>query len=103
MGANFSGITSFLLGLLLEIGWNLKLDVVYCIGGYNRCIDANEDLNKEPNKTDEGYPLGIGVRNSLIALGMISVLGFFCIFLVPRTRARSLEEISGENEEQEAS
>ncbi|XP_028770868.1 psbP domain-containing protein 7, chloroplastic [Neltuma alba] len=42
VGANFSGITSFLLGLSPEIGRNLKLDVVYPIGGYNRWIDGNE-------------------------------------------------------------
>ncbi|KAI9099212.1 hypothetical protein K1719_024979 [Acacia pycnantha] len=42
VGANFGGITSFLLGLSPQIGRNLKLDVVYPIGGYNRCIDANE-------------------------------------------------------------
>ncbi|KAK4273047.1 hypothetical protein QN277_021518 [Acacia crassicarpa] len=59
--------------------------------------------SKEPSKTDAGYPSGIGARNSLIALGVVSVLGFFCTFLVPETRGRSLEEISGENEEQEAS
>lgn len=42
VGANFGGITSFLLGLSPEIGRNLKLDVVYPIDGYNRCIDTNE-------------------------------------------------------------
>ncbi|KAI4349965.1 hypothetical protein L6164_010501 [Bauhinia variegata] len=42
VGANFGGITSFLLGLSPETGRNLKLDVLYPIGGYNRCIDTNE-------------------------------------------------------------
>ncbi|XP_028765506.1 inorganic phosphate transporter 1-4-like [Neltuma alba] len=59
--------------------------------------------SQDPSKTDAGYPPGIGVRNSLIALGVVSVLGFFCTFLVPETRGRSLEEISGENEDLEAS
>ncbi|KAI9072452.1 hypothetical protein K1719_045582 [Acacia pycnantha] len=48
--------------------------------------------SKESSKTDAGYPLGIGVRNSLIALGVISVLGFFCTFLMPETKGRSLEK-----------
>ncbi|XP_010464065.1 PREDICTED: psbP domain-containing protein 7, chloroplastic [Camelina sativa] len=40
VGANFCGITSFVLGLSPELGRNLKLDVVYPIGGYSRCIDT---------------------------------------------------------------
>ncbi|KAL5566054.1 hypothetical protein UlMin_029218 [Ulmus minor] len=42
VGADFGGITSFLLGLSPETSRNLKLDVIYPIGGYNRCIDTNE-------------------------------------------------------------
>ncbi|KAG2695590.1 hypothetical protein I3843_07G019600 [Carya illinoinensis] len=42
LGANFGGVTSFLLGLSPEIGRDLKLDVVYPIGGYNRYIQTNE-------------------------------------------------------------
>lgn len=42
LGANFTGVTSFLLGLSPEIGRNLKLDVIYPIRGYNRCIDTDE-------------------------------------------------------------
>ncbi|KAK1571490.1 hypothetical protein Q3G72_018101 [Acer saccharum] len=42
VGANFGGITSFLIGLSPESGRNLKLDVLYPIGGYSRCIDTNE-------------------------------------------------------------
>ncbi|CAN8269903.1 unnamed protein product [Cochlearia groenlandica] len=42
IGANFGGITSLLLGLSPDIGRNLKLDVVYPIGGYSRCIDTVE-------------------------------------------------------------
>ncbi|XP_010546712.1 PREDICTED: psbP domain-containing protein 7, chloroplastic [Tarenaya hassleriana] len=42
IGANFGGITSFVLGLSPESGRNLKLDVVYPIGGYSRCIDTDE-------------------------------------------------------------
>ncbi|KAL3591188.1 hypothetical protein D5086_009828 [Populus alba] len=42
VGANFGGITSFLLGLSPESGRNVKLDVLYPIGGYSRCIETNE-------------------------------------------------------------
>uniref|UniRef100_A0A0F7H047 Photosystem II reaction center PsbP family protein n=1 Tax=Pelargonium echinatum TaxID=122254 RepID=A0A0F7H047_9ROSI len=42
VGANFCGITSFLLGLWPQTGRNLKLDVLYPIQGYSRCIDTNE-------------------------------------------------------------
>ncbi|GAV86983.1 PsbP domain-containing protein [Cephalotus follicularis] len=42
VGANFGGITSFLLGLSPESGRNLKLDVLYSIGGYSRCIKTTE-------------------------------------------------------------
>ena len=39
-------------------------------------------------------PHGYRSQNALIALGVINALGFFCIFLVPETNQRSLEEIS---------
>ncbi|XP_059652425.1 psbP domain-containing protein 7, chloroplastic [Cornus florida] len=42
LGANFAGITSFLLGLSPETGQNLKLDVLYPIAGYRRCVETNE-------------------------------------------------------------
>ncbi|KAH7434132.1 hypothetical protein KP509_06G001500 [Ceratopteris richardii] len=46
---------------------------------------------------DPGYPTGLGIRTSLIMLGVINGLGFLFTFLVPETMGRSLEEISGEN------
>uniref|UniRef100_A0A0F7GZV4 Photosystem II reaction center PsbP family protein n=1 Tax=Erodium gruinum TaxID=337380 RepID=A0A0F7GZV4_9ROSI len=42
VGANFAGITSLLLGFSPRTGRDLKLDVLYPIGGYSRCIDPNE-------------------------------------------------------------
>lgn len=42
IGANFGGITSFLLGFSPETGRNLKLDVLYPIGGYSRCLETSE-------------------------------------------------------------
>ncbi|KAJ9557120.1 hypothetical protein OSB04_011734 [Centaurea solstitialis] len=42
VGANFAGTTSFLLGLSPETGRNLKLDVIYPIKGFSRCIKSEE-------------------------------------------------------------
>ncbi|XP_021770188.1 probable inorganic phosphate transporter 1-7 [Chenopodium quinoa] len=55
--------------------------------------------NTDPKKTDQGYPPGIGVKNSLIVLGVINLLGLFFTFLVPEAKGKSLEEISRENED----
>lgn len=43
---------------------------------------------------------GIGVRNTLITLGVVNFLGIVFTFLVPESKGRSLEEISGEAEEE---
>lgn len=42
VGANFGGVTSFLLGLFQETSRSLKLDVIYPIRGYSRCIDTSQ-------------------------------------------------------------
>ncbi|CAL5035431.1 unnamed protein product [Urochloa decumbens] len=55
----------------------------------------------DPKKTDAGYPPGIGVRNSLFVLAGCNVVGFFFTFLVPESKGKSLEELSGENEDEE--
>ncbi|OMP09011.1 Phosphate permease [Corchorus olitorius] len=57
--------------------------------------------NKDKAKADAGYPAGIGVKNSLIVLGVINALGFLFTFLVPESKGKSLEEMSGENDENE--
>ncbi|KAF5736752.1 inorganic phosphate transporter 1-7-like isoform X1 [Tripterygium wilfordii] len=54
----------------------------------------------DPKKTDAGYPTGIGIKNSLIALGVVNLLGMLFTFLVPESKGKSLEELSGENEEE---
>ncbi|KAI3700558.1 hypothetical protein L2E82_45191 [Cichorium intybus] len=54
----------------------------------------------DPKKTDRGYPTGIGIRNSLIVLGVINFLGMVFTFLVPEPNGKSLEEMSGENDEE---
>ncbi|XP_024013791.1 probable inorganic phosphate transporter 1-7 [Eutrema salsugineum] len=40
----------------------------------------------------------IGVKNSLIVLGVVNLLGMFFTLLVPESKGKSLEEMSGENE-----
>ncbi|KAL3828049.1 hypothetical protein ACJIZ3_016851 [Penstemon smallii] len=55
--------------------------------------------NKDPKKADAGYPAGIGVKNSLILLGVVNLLGLLFTFLVPESKGKSLEELSGENED----
>ncbi|KAH7442983.1 hypothetical protein KP509_02G011300 [Ceratopteris richardii] len=48
-------------------------------------------------KQEQGYPTGLGIRTTLIILACCNALGFLFTFLVPETKGRSLEEISGEN------
>lgn len=55
--------------------------------------------NKDKAKADAGYPAGIGVKNSLIVLGVVNFFGFVFTFLVPESKGRSLEDVSGENDE----
>ncbi|KAM6592219.1 hypothetical protein CsatA_014824 [Cannabis sativa] len=55
--------------------------------------------NQDKSKVDAGYSAGIGVRNSLIVLGVVNFLGMLFTFLVPESKGKSLEEMSGENEE----
>ncbi|MBA0737853.1 hypothetical protein Gogos_011292 [Gossypium gossypioides] len=51
------------------------------------------------DKVDKGYPTGIGVKNALLMLGAVNCLGMLFTLLVPEPKGRSLEEITGENEE----
>lgn len=56
--------------------------------------------SKDRTLTDKGYPPGIGVKNSLIVLGVVNFLGMMFTFLVPESKGKSLEEMSRENEEE---
>ncbi|KAG5554352.1 hypothetical protein RHGRI_012018 [Rhododendron griersonianum] len=51
------------------------------------------------SEDDAGYPKGIGVKYSLIVMGFVSLLGMGFTFLVPEANGKSLEEMSGENED----
>ncbi|KAJ6998094.1 hypothetical protein D5086_011467 [Populus alba] len=59
--------------------------------------------NKDKAKADAGYPAGIGVKNSLLVLGVVNFFGILFTFLVPESNGKSLEEMSGENETDEVS
>ncbi|GMN68337.1 hypothetical protein TIFTF001_037388 [Ficus carica] len=52
--------------------------------------------SQDPAKTDAGYPAGIGMKNSLIVLGVINLVGLAFKFLVPESKQKSLEEMSGD-------
>ncbi|KAG6506006.1 probable inorganic phosphate transporter 1-8 [Zingiber officinale] len=54
--------------------------------------------SRDPAKRDKGYPAGIGVRNALFVLAVCNLLGLLFTFLVPESKGKSLEEMSGENE-----
>ncbi|KAI6693525.1 hypothetical protein NL676_021235 [Syzygium grande] len=58
--------------------------------------------NKDPAKTDAVYPPGIGMKNSLIMLGVINFVGMLLTFLVPESKGKSLEDLTGKNEEETA-
>lgn len=58
--------------------------------------------NQNPAKTDAGYPAGIGMKNSLLVLGVINLFGLVFTFLVPESKGKSLEEMSGDQIQQDA-
>ncbi|EPS68481.1 phospate transpoter, partial [Genlisea aurea] len=55
----------------------------------------------DPKKTLAGYRPGIGVKNTLIILGCVNAVGMIFTFLVPEAKGKSLEEMSGENDDDE--
>ena len=57
--------------------------------------------DKDPKKTEAGYPPGIGMRYALIMLGVINFFGILFTLLVPESKGKSLEELTGENEDGE--
>jgi PHS family inorganic phosphate transporter-like MFS transporter len=52
-----------------------------------------------PKNTDAGYPTGIGVQKSLMLLAISNGIGLIFTFLIPETKGRSLEDLSGELDE----
>ncbi|CAM8980210.1 unnamed protein product [Rhodiola kirilowii] len=55
--------------------------------------------SKEAEDRHHGYSGGIGVRSALLLLGGVNFLGLLFTFLVPEPMGKSLEELSGENED----
>ncbi|GMP77467.1 hypothetical protein CsSME_00033735 [Camellia sinensis var. sinensis] len=55
--------------------------------------------SQDSKKTDARYPSGIDVKNSLIVLSCINFLGMLFTFCVQEPKGKSLEELSGENED----
>ncbi|KAH6809010.1 phosphate transporter 1 [Perilla frutescens var. frutescens] len=66
------------------------------VGAYGFLYAAQ---NTDKAKADAGYPAGIGIKNSLIVLGCINLLGMICTFAVPESKGKSLEEASQETME----
>nr|GMD62870.1 probable inorganic phosphate transporter 1-3 [Ipomoea batatas] len=58
---------------------------------------ASQPTNKKD--ADPGYPAGIGIKKTLIVLGCVNALGMLFTFLVPEPKGKSLEELSGENDD----
>lgn len=69
------------------------------VGAFGFLYAAQGAHTGEP---DPGYPRGIGIKDSFLILSCINAAGFVMTFFVPETMGRSLEELSGENEEEES-
>jgi PHS family inorganic phosphate transporter-like MFS transporter len=54
--------------------------------------------SQHQGQQDKGYPTGIGLKRTFLALSIISLAGFVMTFFVPETNQRSLEDLSGEND-----
>ncbi|KAJ3687829.1 hypothetical protein LUZ61_016993 [Rhynchospora tenuis] len=52
--------------------------------------------NRDKTKTDHGYPPGIGIRNALFLLAGCNLFGVIFTLLVPETKGKSLEQLTGE-------
>uniref|UniRef100_A0ACD5TUP4 Uncharacterized protein n=1 Tax=Avena sativa TaxID=4498 RepID=A0ACD5TUP4_AVESA len=55
----------------------------------------------DPAHVDAGYKPGIGVQKALYVLAACNLLGFLVTFLVPESKGKSLEEMSGEADGEE--
>jgi PHS family inorganic phosphate transporter-like MFS transporter len=56
-------------------------------------------IAQDPHKPSPGYPAGIGLRNSIFILASINFIGLLLTFLVPETNQQSLEDLTGENDD----
>ncbi|GLJ42654.1 hypothetical protein SUGI_0884170 [Cryptomeria japonica] len=65
------------------------------VGAFGFLYASQSPHTKE---VDHGYHKGIGIKNSLILLGITNALGFLFTFCIPETKGRSPEDLSGESE-----
>jgi PHS family inorganic phosphate transporter-like MFS transporter len=56
-------------------------------------------LSQSKTEAKDGYPKGIGVKNALTILAVVNLLGALFTLLVPEAKGKSLEEMSGENDD----
>ncbi|KAK9067549.1 hypothetical protein SSX86_011660 [Deinandra increscens subsp. villosa] len=56
-------------------------------------------LSQSQTTPAEGYHKGIGVKNALTILAVVNLLGALFTLLVPEAKGKSLEEMSGENDD----
>lgn len=66
------------------------------VGAFGFLYASESTVN---GQQDAGYPTGVGLRTTLIILACVNALGFLFTFLVPETKGRSLEDLSGENDD----
>ncbi|GLJ42651.1 hypothetical protein SUGI_0884140 [Cryptomeria japonica] len=66
------------------------------VGAFGFLYASQSTHSKE---VTQGYHKGIGIKASLILLGVTNAMGFFLTLLIPETKGRSLEDITGENDE----
>lgn len=57
--------------------------------------------SQDPANVDAGYRPGIGMQKALYVLAGCNLLGFLFTFLVPESKGKSLEEMSGEADNDE--
>ncbi|KAI9081214.1 hypothetical protein K1719_036836 [Acacia pycnantha] len=55
--------------------------------------------SKDPSERDPGYPPGLGVKKALFIIGGINFVGMLFTLLLPESKGKSLEELSGENKD----
>jgi PHS family inorganic phosphate transporter-like MFS transporter len=53
----------------------------------------------DPHHPPAGYPKGIGLRDTLFILASLNALGLLFTFFIPETNQKSLEDLTGENDD----
>ncbi|KAF6148043.1 hypothetical protein GIB67_024218 [Kingdonia uniflora] len=95
--------TLFLVDIVFYSNNSSQKDIFSAIGWTPAAniMNAMEEVFKiDKAKTDAVYPAGVGVKKSLIILGVIHFLGMLFMLLASESKGKSLEELSGENVEE---